>query len=198
MSDRYIKSAAIMARRESTPYAILGLLSIQPMSGYDMRKELQQTLNYFWKESNGQIYPGLKRLAAQGLIARVHDRRKNRRERQVYTLTAQGRLRLRNWLAQPPGAQPVRSELLMKLFLGHSAPAGACLEHIRRYRTEQESLLAMFLVIRDSVRKEHRSSPHLRYWAALIEHGIRIRGAEIEWCHLALRMLGSTANSRKT
>jgi PadR family transcriptional regulator, regulatory protein AphA len=187
-----------MARTESTPYAILGLLSIQPMSGYDMRKELQQSLLYFWKESNGQIYPTLKRLTAQGLVARVHARGKNRRERQMHTLTAEGRRRLREWLAQPPGAQPVRSEFLMKLFLGHSAPAGACLEHIRRYRTEQKELLETFLIFRDSVRKEHASSPHLKYWAALIEHGIRIRRAEIEWCNLALRMLAATAKSNKS
>ena len=168
------------------------------MSGYDMRKELQQSLIYFWQESNGQIYPTLKRLTAQGLIARVPERERNRRERQVYTLTAEGRRRLRDWLAQAPKAQPVRNEFLMKLFLGHSAPAGACLEHIRRYRAEQEQLLAMFLIFRDSVRKEHASSPHLKYWAALMEHGIRIRRAEIDWCNLALRMLSSTAKSKQT
>jgi DNA-binding PadR family transcriptional regulator len=187
-----------MARTESTPYAILGLLSIQPMSGYDMRKELQQTLLYFWKESNGQIYPTLKRLTAQALVSRVHGRSKNRRERQIYTLTAEGRQRLREWLAQAPGAQPARSEFLMKVFLGHSAPAGACLEHIRRHRTEQQELLATFLIFRDSVRKEHASSSHRKYWAALIEHGIRIRRAEIDWCNLALRMLASTAKSNKS
>ena len=168
------------------------------MSGYDMRKELQQTLFYFWKESSGQIYPTLKRLTAQGLVARVHDRSKNRRERQIYTLTAEGRQRLREWLAQAPAAQPARSEFLMKLFLGHSAPAGACLEHIRRHRTEQQELLATFLILRDSVRKEHASSSHRKYWAALIEHGIRIRRAEIAWCDLALRMLASTAKSNKS
>ena len=54
----------------STSYVILGGLSVEPnLSGYDMRKGIQNSIGYFWGESYGQIYPALKRLASEGLIA---------------------------------------------------------------------------------------------------------------------------------
>ena len=52
----------------STPNALLGLLSLGPMSGYDIRQLIPRSIGYFWNESYGQIYPGLKRLAAAGLV----------------------------------------------------------------------------------------------------------------------------------
>jgi PadR family transcriptional regulator AphA len=55
----------------TTPFAILGLLSIEPMSGYDIRRNLDESLSYFWSESYGQIYPSLKKLEASRLIAPV-------------------------------------------------------------------------------------------------------------------------------
>jgi len=54
-----------------TAYTILGMLSIEPnlsASGYEIRKAIESTVGYFWGESFGQIYPTLKRLAAEGLI----------------------------------------------------------------------------------------------------------------------------------
>ena len=54
--------------KQSTDFALLGLLSIEPMSGYDIRQNFQESLNFFWNESYGQIYPALKRLLARGFI----------------------------------------------------------------------------------------------------------------------------------
>jgi DNA-binding PadR family transcriptional regulator len=176
-------------RRSSTEFAILGLLTVEPMSGYDLRKHFQESLIYFWNESYGQIYPTLKQLAKEGLVAPAKAKQASKRDRQVYSLTSKGRARLQEWLAQPPQLQPIRNEFLLKLFLGSSAPRGALGQHIRRFRTEQEELLAMFLIIRDSVRVEHAKSPNLTFWMLGLSHGIRIRRAEIEWCNDALRVL---------
>lgn len=178
-----------MSSRRSTDFAILGLLTVEPMSGYDLRKHFSESLIYFWNESYGQIYPALKRLAKAALIAPVAAGQSGKRERQVYGLTPQGRAHLQEWLAQSPREQPTRNEFLLKLFLGQSAPPGALVEHIRRFRTQQEELLAMFLIIRDAVRAEHARSPNLRYWMLGLSHGIGIRRAEIDWCNEALRVL---------
>src|SRR6267378_1332508 len=44
----------------ATPNALLGLLSLGSMSGYDIRQLISQSIGHFWSESYGQIYPGLK------------------------------------------------------------------------------------------------------------------------------------------
>ncbi|HEY3155376.1 MAG TPA: PadR family transcriptional regulator, partial [Candidatus Eisenbacteria bacterium] len=69
------------ARTRSTPYAILGMLSFAPMSGYDIRKEAASSIGYFWSESYGQIYPALRELQARGLAKRRADRRAGHRDR---------------------------------------------------------------------------------------------------------------------
>jgi len=170
---------------------------MEQMSGYDVRKHFGESLSYFWNESYGQIYPTLKQLAKEGLVAAVSAGQAGKRDRQVYSLTSKGRDHLREWLAKPPQNQPIRNEFLLKLFLGRSPPRGALCEHIGRFRTEQEELLAMFLIIQDSVRIEHAKSPNLKYWMLGLKHGVGIRRAEIKWCNEPLRVLDSASAKRK-
>jgi len=84
------------ARARSTPYAVLGMLSLAPMSGYDIRKESEQSIGYFWSESYGQIYPALRELKAEGLIRRRPGKSGGNRDRQVYEITERGRVRSRS------------------------------------------------------------------------------------------------------
>jgi PadR family transcriptional regulator AphA len=174
---------------QSTDYALLGLLSIEPMSGYDIRQNFRESLNFFWNESYGQIYPALKRLLAQGYIAPVAGRRNGRRERRAYTVTSTGRAHLRIWLAKPPRKQPIRDELLLKVFLGRLAAPGACAEHIRRLRREQEELLARYQEIKKRVGIERAGHPHTRFWYMTLKHGIEMRRARIRWCDETLAAL---------
>ncbi|UCB53625.1 MAG: PadR family transcriptional regulator, partial [Candidatus Zixiibacteriota bacterium] len=48
-----------MPRANKTEFAVLGLLSLSPMSGYDMKAFISQSIGYFWQESYGQLYPAL-------------------------------------------------------------------------------------------------------------------------------------------
>lgn len=178
-----------MSESNTTQYAILGLLTAQPMSGYDLSKNLKESLNYFWAESNGQIYPTLKRLVADGLIVPVASQPAGRRGRQKYALMASGRKRLREWLAKPPQSQPPRNELLLKLFLGRSAPRGAIAEHVARFKRQHEEIQKMFKALGASLQTEHARSPDLKYWMLCLEHGIRLRQAQIDWCSSALQAL---------
>ena len=58
-----------MARRSSSSQEVLlGLLTVEPMSGYDLGQSIRTSIGFFWNESYGQIYPTLKRLAAAGLV----------------------------------------------------------------------------------------------------------------------------------
>jgi PadR family transcriptional regulator, regulatory protein AphA len=181
-----------MSGSNTTQYALLGLLTIEPMSGYDLGKNLRESLNYFWAESNGQIYPTLKKLAAEGLIVAVATQAAGRRARHKYALTPAGRKRLKEWLAKPPQLQPPRNELLLKLFLGRSAPKGAIAEHVARFKRQYEEIQNMFEGLRASLQTEHAESPDLKYWMLCLEHGIRLRQAQIDWCNLALRELATT------
>jgi len=180
----------------TTPYAILGLLSIEPMSGYDIRQNLRESLSHFWSESYGQIYPALKRLAAEGLIAPARAAASGARDRRLYTLTRRGRARLRRWLAEPPRPQPPRNELLLKLFFGRLAPPGACAEHVRGLRERQEHLLALLEEIGRRLQVERRGHPDLRFWQLALDAGIAHCHSLIGWCDRTLGALDAPRRRR--
>jgi DNA-binding PadR family transcriptional regulator len=48
--------------------AVLGLLSEQPLHGYELKKRLSETLGPLWGISFGSLYPALRRLEGSGAI----------------------------------------------------------------------------------------------------------------------------------
>ena len=60
-----------MKRANKTQFAVLGLLSWQPMSGYTIKKLIEMGLTQFWSESYGQLYPTLEKLVETGLVHRL-------------------------------------------------------------------------------------------------------------------------------
>ena len=128
----------------STPNALLGLLSMGPMSGYDIRALIQRSIAHFWSESYGQIYPSLKRLAVAGLVEKKTERQKGRPDRHVYSLTAAGRSRLKEWIKVSPAEEVHRSELLLKLFFGAHVPPSVSMEHVSGFMKTHEAALKIY------------------------------------------------------
>jgi DNA-binding PadR family transcriptional regulator len=86
--------------------AVLGILHETPMHGYELRKRLNSLLGAFRAFGYGSLYPALKDLLSKGLIAEdpIPDAGKAldrpRRSKIVYRLTADGKERLNDLLAQ--------------------------------------------------------------------------------------------------
>jgi PadR family transcriptional regulator AphA len=85
-----------MARENKSQYAVLGALSMRPMSGYDIKKTFEQSIGSFWSESYGQIYPILRSLVAEGLATSRVEKQPGGPDRRVYALTEAGREELRS------------------------------------------------------------------------------------------------------
>ena len=188
-------------KQNQTAWLILGMLSIEPnRSGYDIRKAVESSVSYFWRESYGQIYPTLKRLAAEGLIIPRRPGLKGRPERQEYSLSAKGRAHLREWLAAPYRDYPIRSEFLLKLFFGRAVPLDVSVQHIRAFQERSRRLLAALLELERQARARHRGNPHLPFWLLTLTWGICATRAVIDWSERALASLprkGKQAVPRK-
>ena len=98
-----------MAKLNSTAYALLGLLSRQPWTAYELAKYMQvSVLNAFNGRVASYLYAEAKRLHQQGLVA-VSEEFQGRRKRQLSTITEAGREALAEWLAGGTTA-PFRDE----------------------------------------------------------------------------------------
>jgi PadR family transcriptional regulator AphA len=168
-----------MAKANKTQYAVLGMLTISSMSGYEIRQTLQISVAAFWAESDGQIYPTLAKLTKQGYIK---CKAKNSvREKKVYSITAKGMTELKKWLVLEADTKLVRDELLLKLFFGtHSSPE-TNLEHIRAHRYTTKARLSQ-LINKKELMQEQQNSPHFPYWQISIQYGIQVSEAVVKWC----------------
>jgi len=102
-----------------TKYVILGMLARKPQTGYTIKKWLENEYSHFWQESFGQIYPTLRKLAAEGLAVSSDDMQPgNGRGQIVYSITNTGRKALSDWLRKEPEIEKLRYEILLKISFG--------------------------------------------------------------------------------
>ncbi len=158
------------------------MLSLAPMSGYDIRKESASSIGYFWNESYGQIYPALRELKSQGLIKRRAGRSGGNRDRHVYEITDKGREALALWRADPPRSSTVRNELLLKLFFGRRDALAGEIEWIDNLLARETAALREFGRIRRQIMTEQRDHPSLPFWLTTVSYGEHHARGTIRWC----------------
>ncbi len=180
-----------MSRENKSKYAVLGVLSLGPMSGYDIKKTIEMSLGNFWSESYGQIYPILKDLVAEGLAISDTEAPPVGPSRRVYTITPAGRMELRRWLERPPEHNVGRIEILLKLFFGWQVPPEESRKKLEEYRRLQQDLLMHYDGIEQRIRADETEHPGLPYWLMTISYGRHITRALIEWCDESLATLES-------
>jgi DNA-binding PadR family transcriptional regulator len=184
-----------MKRPSQTSYVILGFLSTEPsLSGYDIRKAVQESVGHFWSESYGQIYPSLKRLVAEGFIVPSRPASTGKRKRQEYSITETGRASLRRWLALPFQHDPPRNEFLLKLFFGSEAAPGVVAGHIHQIQESSQHLLATLVEIDAFVQNHPSQNPHQPYQMLTLKAGIALACTTLDWCESAFATL-ATANA---
>jgi len=163
-------------------YAMLGMLSIRPMSGYDIKKAVEGSINYFWTESYGQIYPMLKTLVAERLVTKTVRKQAGKPDRHVYALTDRGRQELHAWLASRVLPTVERNELLLKLFFGEESSIIVNVKHVEEYRKLQTERHEAIRAIEKIIRSQHPESVDAPYWLMTVNYGKKITKARIDWC----------------
>jgi DNA-binding PadR family transcriptional regulator len=113
-------------------FPILGFLMESEMTGYDLKRRFQDPIGFFYRASDGSLYPALKKLARDGLLTMRAERR-GRRARKVYAITARGRARFLEALREPAAPIFVYDEAQVKIYFAHHDPQAA-LQHIERER----------------------------------------------------------------
>ncbi len=171
-----------MAKENKSKYAVLGVLSVCPGSGYDIKKFMECSTSNFWSESYGQIYPILKQLADEGLVTCHAEKHEGRPEKYIYTLTEQGKAELRDWLSESVESAVERNELLLKLFFGAHIPLEKNTEHIHAFQELQSHLLEKYEGIERELSAEAQEDAILSYPLMTVRYGIHRCRALLTWC----------------
>ncbi|MHA6785704.1 helix-turn-helix transcriptional regulator [Pseudonocardia saturnea] len=101
--------------RSTTAYAILGLLSLHSWTTYELAKQVQRSLSWFWPRTERRLYEEPKRLVAEGLATATKEYT-GQRPRTVYSITDAGRAALRGWLDRDSASRTTETEAMLKVF----------------------------------------------------------------------------------
>lgn len=186
-----------MSKENKSRYALLGMLSLIPMSGYDLKRTISYSIGNFWNESYPQIYPLLKQLTAEGLTTSQVEKTEGRPERHIYTLTEKGWQELQRWLVEPFEYQVQRNELLLKLFFGSQIRTELSSEHVRRHRAVQVEALHKYEQTEVELKANWTGNPKLPYWLLTLSYGKHVSKALIDWCDEALALLEQLAQGQE-
>jgi len=182
-----------MAVKNKTRYAVLGMLTWGPMSGYDIRMEMEASTNFFWAESDGQLYPTLQTLVKEAKVSFQEESSSGGRKRKVYQLTRAGQRELNDWLCQAAETNITRNELMLKLFFGANVPTAVSIERIKRHRDHVKDHLSQYKKIKTEIKKDYPESKNLDFWALTLDFGRLHASASLKWCDEALKLLKDKA-----
>ncbi len=129
----------------SLRYTLLGFINYSPLTGYELKKHMDNSTQFFWHASLSQIYPTLKKLEKEGMINSKIIPQKGTPDKKIYSITKKGKIELLNWLTKsttdlPPQKNP---DLLQSFFSG-ILDKETILEHLNQQLKLHRSQLEIY------------------------------------------------------
>ena len=178
----------------SLDYAILGFLSYKPLSGYDLKKIFDNSVQHFWSADQGQIYRTLSRLADQGFTEIEVVAGSQRPDRKVYHITPAGREALHIWLAGPVHSHEPRSASLIQVFFAGQLSDEQLLAKFEQVASYSRQVLAAYQQIPaviDSYAQDFASPRESFCWNLTLELGFKSIQAQLEWAESVIERIRS-------
>jgi PadR family transcriptional regulator AphA len=130
----------------SLRFALLGLLAVEPASGYDLKRAIDRSTYFIWNATGPQIYNTLNKLREEGYITSKSQSQKGKPDKHIHTITGDGRAALKEFMGKPIRAAVTRDEILLRIFFGNFAnkrtierELEAYLDRIRQERAHMEA-----------------------------------------------------------
>jgi PadR family transcriptional regulator AphA len=105
----------------SLRFALLGLLAVQPASGYDLKRAINRSTYFIWNATGPQIYNTLHALREDGYITSRSLPQAGKPDKHIHTITKSGRAALKEFVGKPIRASVTRDEVLLRIFFGNFA-----------------------------------------------------------------------------
>lgn len=177
----------------SLAFGILGFLNYGSMSGYDLVKAFESSLQFFWHAQNSHIYLELKKLEKKGYICGEIVIQSGRPNKKIFSITEAGKKEFMHWLAEGVGenATQFKSAFLMKVFFGGNMPPAQSADMLREFKADCEAYLEKMASTPESIKK-YGSSKELYqtiYWQFTVDFGYRFIKTCIEWAGQCIKAL---------
>ena len=176
----------------SLDHAILGFLNYRPLSGYDLKKVFDNSVQHFWPADQSQIYRTLTRLTERGLAEMEVVEQAERPARKVYHITETGRLELLGRLAGPAPERVSRSAALIQVFFFGQMKDDVILKKFEAYAETMRAVLERYEQLNGELTAsmpENCSAREQYFWLSTLDLGIRTMRANLDWAESVIEQL---------
>ena len=175
-----------------TSYAVLGLLSVRSWTTYELAKQVQRSLNWFWPRAERKLYDEPKQLASRGWAVATERYTGKRRSRE-YAITDEGRAALAQWLGEPPAPRTLEFEGMVKVFFADSGDLDQLRSTLRGIIAEAEARVTAI----GTMATEGTPFPERRHISALaLPLALEQETAVLRWARWALEQVDSWKDTR--
>jgi PadR family transcriptional regulator AphA len=174
----------------SLRHAVLGLLAIEPATGYELTRKFDVSLSNAWHASHSQIYPELGKLEAEGMVEVVATGARNSR---TWALTPVGREELRRWMVDVTPSRVTRDESAVRIFIAprllEPADARIALQRDLDFTIANREML-------ESIDERQREAGGTAAFAPAVDLGLRVNQVMQEWLRDQLAALPPDGDAR--
>jgi PadR family transcriptional regulator AphA len=183
------------SRLTSFEHVLLGLIFMQPSTGYELKRRFAATAMGVYQPSSGALYPALDRLEGRGLLwSQALPPSDGGRPRRRYELTEDGRQAYLDWVREPVAPETVATDLGLHLLrfvmMAQVLSADAVVEFLVSLR----AALAGFVGSLELSARSADVSGNLHAELA-IGHGLAVYRASLAWADDAIERLAADAGS---
>lgn len=188
----YVNPKFINFKNMSLAYAILVSLVCEPKSGYDLAKQFDGTVGFFWQATHQQIYRELTKLEQQNWIVAEAIAQEGRPDKKIFSVNDLGLSHLKTWLLQSSEVAPVKDEFLLKIYAGYLIPEEAIAKKIKDHRDLHQQQLEIY----QAIERNFFSSPQdcaieSRFAYLTLRRGINFEKGWIDWCDEVMELLAT-------
>jgi len=168
----------------SLKHAILGFLSFKSLSGYDLKKAFDHSVQHFWPANQSQIYRTLAQMKDEGSVDLEVIERDDRLDLKIYHITAKGSTELHDWLSTPLPPTDYREPFLIQVYFGGVLTDAELIRVLQNEIQDTEKKLAEFNAVYQMYQEmlESQEDPRAYFLSVLtMEFGIRNGLASLNW-----------------
>ncbi|WP_066306294.1 PadR family transcriptional regulator [Bacillus sp. FJAT-29814] len=147
---------------------ILGFLYEEPMSGYDIKQMMENSVSYFFEASFGAIYPALRKMEKEGLVEKQVIQQEGKPNKNLFAITESGREQFQQYLDSPINPTITRSDILIRIFFGRFTTKEKIVEWLEEEREKNQAMYDNLTRIAESC-----STDMEHYKRFTLEFGIR-------------------------
>jgi len=177
-------------------HAIMTALLENDLSGYELARDFETSLGFFWQASHQQIYQELRKLAARGWLSKREVTQHGKPNKIVYGMTQAGRKELSAWVYHSSRVQAAKDDLLVKLY--NLSPDNVA--HLSAEISARREEMMRRLYLYEKIRRRHYSLPEtlpVRRRGVYLALAMGIGQGErfLAWCDEALDLLATVEAS---